>query len=98
MCAVVADILKEMAIMSMLKAHPHTTTMYDAYEDDGFFVLILELCKGGELFDAIVKRHHLTEKDAAEIMNSVVSVVMECHARGIIHRCDSRFSYSATPD
>lgn len=41
---------------------------------------------GGELFDAIVERGSYSEKDAAALMRTIVSVVAHCHDMGVIHR------------
>eukprot|EP00967_Tisochrysis_lutea_P044532 scaffold54059_cov19-Tisochrysis_lutea.AAC.7 len=41
---------------------------------------------GGELFDSIVKRGHYSERDAAELIRTIVSVVAHCHNMGVIHR------------
>lgn len=41
---------------------------------------------GGELFDAIVERGSYSEKDAATLMRTIVSVVAHCHDMGVIHR------------
>lgn len=45
-----------------------------------------ELCKGGELFDEIVKRKRFSEKDAAEIMSQILKAVIYCHSNDICHR------------
>ena len=45
-----------------------------------------QVCSGGELFDSIVKRGHYTEKDAASLIRTIVSVVLHCHNMGVIHR------------
>ena len=44
------------------------------------------MCRGGELFDFIVKTKHLTEGDAAKIMRQIFSAVAYCHANNICHR------------
>ncbi|MFY7905317.1 MAG: protein kinase domain-containing protein [Burkholderiaceae bacterium] len=44
------------------------------------------MCNGGELFDAIVKKGHYTEKDAASLIRTIVGVVAHCHNMGVIHR------------
>ena len=75
--------------MAMLASHPNTIECHGCFETDKSFVIVMELCKGGELFDAVVKRHHLTEKEAAAIMKPVISVVSSCHEMGIVHRCAS---------
>ncbi len=36
---------------------------------------VMECCEGGELFDRIAEKGHLTEKAGAELMRTIVSVV-----------------------
>lgn len=45
-----------------------------------------ELCKGGELFDEIVKRGKFSERDAAVLMKQTLSCINFCHSNNIIHR------------
>lgn len=56
------------------------------YEDKSNVCLAMEVCNGGELFDAIVKKGHYTEKDAAGLIRTIVGVVAHCHNMGVIHR------------
>ncbi len=56
------------------------------YEDKSNVCLAMEVCSGGELFDAIVKKGHYTEKDAATLIRTIVGVVAHCHNMGVIHR------------
>ena len=42
--------------------------------------------QGGELFDAIVERKNYSERDAAELIRTIVSVVAHCHNMGVMHR------------
>jgi len=48
--------------------------------------LVLEYCKGGELFHFILERKHLTEKEAAMIMKQLLSALMYLHENNISHR------------
>lgn len=50
---------------------------------------VLELCQGGELFDAIVARGSFSEKLAAAHFRTMVQVCHHCHQLGVIHRCAS---------
>jgi hypothetical protein len=72
--------------MHHLKGSPAIVTLQGAYEDKHNVHLIMELCSGGELFDRIVAKGHLSEKDAATLMRTIVSVVAHCHSLGVIHR------------
>jgi len=60
--------------------------LYEVYEDEVHFYLIMDLLKGGELFDEIVKRSKFEEEDAAEIMLQVLSAMNYLHKKGFIHR------------
>jgi serine/threonine protein kinase len=48
-----------MAIMMSLD-HPNIAKLYEVYDYKSYYVLILELCEGGELFKKIVTKQ-LTE-------------------------------------
>lgn len=42
--------------------------MYEFFEDEKRYYLVTEICKGGELFDEVLKRGHFTERDAAVLI------------------------------
>ena len=46
----------------------------------------MDLCKGGELYDAILKRKRYPEQDAARVMFSVLSAMHFMHSKGFVHR------------
>lgn len=46
----------------------------------------MEIAEGGELFDRIVSRGHYSEKAAAGVFRTIMKVVAQCHALGVIHR------------
>ncbi len=50
------NIIKEVAVMQRVGKHPYTLSLHDAFNDDGKFYLIMDLCTGGELFDQIAKK------------------------------------------
>ena len=60
--------------------------MYEFYEDSKRIYLIAEYCKGGELFDMILKRLYFTEQEAANIMSQLLSSIGYCHSLNIVHR------------
>ena len=58
-------------------------------DDHNYFYIIMELCTGGELFEAIVgeKCRHFNERDVAIVMRQVVEAVNHLHLKlGIAHR------------
>jgi len=66
--------------------HQNIVKLYEVYEDNDHFYLIMDLLKGGELFDEIVKRQKFSEKDAALVMLQVLSAMNYLHKKGFVHR------------
>lgn len=58
----------EIAILSKLD-HPNILKLYEVYTDEKRYYIVTELCKGGELFDEILKKGVFTEKEAANIIS-----------------------------
>lgn len=80
------DLLKrEIYIMKKVN-HPNILKLYEVYEDDEYFFLVLELVEGSELFDKIVDLGNYSEKDAANIVRQIVRAVEYLHQNGIVHR------------
>ena len=79
----------EISILSKAD-HPNIVKLYEIYESNRSLYLIMELCKGGELLKKITerakKKNMYTEKDAAEIIQQIVSGIGYCHNNGICHR------------
>ncbi|GAB2254863.1 hypothetical protein Droror1_Dr00008641 [Drosera rotundifolia] len=82
----VADVRREVEIMHHLAGHPNVIAIKAAYEDAVAVHFVMELCAGGELFERIVKRGHYTERKAANLARTIVSVVEACHSLGVMHR------------
>mmetsp|Transcript_1808 Transcript_1808/g.1993 ORF Transcript_1808/g.1993 Transcript_1808/m.1993 type:complete len:516 (-) Transcript_1808:854-2401(-) len=80
------DVEREVAIMYHLQGQEAIVQLKDAYEDRHTVQLVMELCEGGELFDAIVARGHYNEKQAAAAFRTIIKVVAQCHALGVMHR------------
>ncbi|KAL6042890.1 calcium calmodulin-dependent protein kinase type 1G, variant 2 [Balamuthia mandrillaris] len=76
---------REIQIMTQLE-HPNILKLFQVYEDDEQFYLVMELVKGKELFDKIVERGMYSERDASNIIFQVVSAVDYLHENGIAHR------------
>ena len=79
------NLICEIQILAKLD-HPNIVKYYETYDDDKYFYLVMELCEGGELFERIVSKKHLEEKDAAEILFKLTHAISHCHSRGIVHR------------
>ncbi|CAK9111999.1 unnamed protein product [Durusdinium trenchii] len=66
--------------------HPNIVRLYATYEDERFLYLVMELCEGGELFDALAEATHLSEPVVQVAMRQVFGAVAHCHSKQIVHR------------
>ncbi|KAH7283859.1 hypothetical protein KP509_34G027500 [Ceratopteris richardii] len=60
--------------------------LHDIIEDKDSIHLILELCRGGDLYERITENKRYTEVHAAFLMKSLLESIHFCHSMGIIHR------------
>ncbi|XP_065007887.1 calcium-dependent protein kinase 4 [Musa acuminata AAA Group] len=84
----VEDVKREVKILQALKGHENVVNFHNAYEDDSYVYIVMELCEGGELLDRILakKDSRYTEKDAAIVVRQMLKVAAECHLHGLVHR------------
>ncbi|OMJ82312.1 hypothetical protein SteCoe_17027 [Stentor coeruleus] len=78
---------REIRIMYSLN-HPHIVKLYNHFEDDDNFYLVLELAEGGTVFQKLAKFKSFDEAAAAQYMREVILAVEYLHSRDppIIHR------------
>ncbi|CAI7808414.1 unnamed protein product [Closterium sp. NIES-54] len=79
------DVRNEVGFLEELRGHPHIVAVHATYEDDDNIHIVMELCKGGDLFDRIKLRGRMPEPAAAAICKALVGVLLHCHARGVLH-------------
>ena len=78
------EVYKEVDLLIKMD-HPNIVKIFEFYNGEKEYYLIMEYCEGGELFDKIVKSN-LTEIQCAYIMYQILSAVNYCHKMKIIHR------------
>ena len=66
--------------------HPNVINIYELFQDQKYYHIITEFCSGGELFDRIKEARFFSEKMAANYMKQILSAVVYCHERNIVHR------------
>lgn len=76
---------QEVAIMKSLD-HENIVQFIDFFEEEKFFYVVLEFLEGGELFDRIVKKNFYNEKEARDVVLTVLNGMKYCHDKGIAHR------------
>eukprot|EP00741_Cyanophora_paradoxa_P002967 tig00000655_g2880.t1 len=79
-------ILQEIRIMRRLN-HPNVVKLKEVFETPGELSIVMELMRGGELFDRILEKGSYSERDAASVLRKIVSGLHHVHSQGICH-CD----------
>lgn len=79
------EVFKEVEILKTVD-HPNLPRIYEFFEDESNFYIVLELCSGGDLFDRVLEVKRFSESQAAEIMSQVLSGLTYLHAKKIVHR------------
>ncbi|AQZ16087.1 HSL1 (YKL101W) [Zygosaccharomyces parabailii] len=76
---------REIVIMKLI-SHPNVLGLYEVWENKSELYLVLEYVDGGELFDYLVSKGKLGEREAVHYFRHVVQGVSYCHAFNICHR------------
>lgn len=76
---------KEISILKRLR-HKNIIQLYEILESKHYLYIVMEYCEGRELFDYIVKKRKLSEKEACKFFQQLINGVDYLHKQGIIHR------------
>lgn len=76
---------REVKILSVLD-HPNVVKYYNYFEDNRYSYAVLEYCKGGELFETILKNGAIAEDQAGPLIYQMASAIDYVHSKGVVHR------------
>jgi calcium-dependent protein kinase len=79
------SIVNEITVMARLK-HSLVTCLYEVYYDSKYVHLVMELNRGGELYDLLAKERTLSEKRAGDLLSQILEAVRYMHGEGYCHR------------
>ena len=80
-----SQVKKEISIMKLVH-HTHVVKLIEVLASRTKIFIVLELVKGGELFDKIVNERRFDEKTARFYFQQLVEGTLYCHSRGVCHR------------
>ena len=63
--------------------HPSIIRLYDVYMTRDKLFIVMELMEGGELFDYVLHKGALTEKEASQIVRSITSAMVYIHSKNV---------------
>jgi len=76
---------KEVAILQSLN-HESVIKLYETFESKKFYLLVFELCVGGDLLTYVRKRRKLKEQNSKVIFKQIIEGINHCHSRYVLHR------------
>ncbi|CAN0007465.1 unnamed protein product, partial [Choristocarpus tenellus] len=80
-----SEVMSEVRMLKLAGVHPNVVSLQDFFEDKEAFYIVMDLVKGGELYDRLADKGRYSEGQAARIMAEVMEAVSFLHATGIIH-------------
>lgn len=80
-----AKVRTEIDILRLF-SHPHIIRLYEVIDTPTDIYTIMEFVSGGELFDYIVGKGKLEEKEARYFFQQIISGVEYCHLHMVVHR------------
>uniref|UniRef100_A0A2K6SZX8 non-specific serine/threonine protein kinase n=1 Tax=Saimiri boliviensis boliviensis TaxID=39432 RepID=A0A2K6SZX8_SAIBB len=68
--------------------HKATDTEYavKVYDDGKFVYLVMELMRGGELLDRILRQRYFSEREASDVLCTITKTMDYLHSQGVVHR------------
>uniref|UniRef100_A0A8B9RMD2 Serine/threonine-protein kinase DCLK2 n=1 Tax=Astyanax mexicanus TaxID=7994 RepID=A0A8B9RMD2_ASTMX len=78
-------IQNEVSILRRVK-HPNVVLLIEEMDTYSELYLVMELVKGGDLFDAITSTNKYTERDASGMLYNLASAIKYLHSLNIVHR------------
>ncbi|XP_056343904.1 ribosomal protein S6 kinase alpha-2 [Oenanthe melanoleuca] len=80
------DPSEEIEILLRYGQHPNIITLKDVYDDGKFVYLVMELMRGGELLDRILRHKCFSEREASAVLCTITRTVDYLHSQGVVHR------------
>ena len=81
----VERVSREIKILKMMR-HSNVVQLYEIIETHKDLYLIMEYASGGELFDYIVSKGKLQEKQACKFFQQLIAGVEFIHSMNVVHR------------
>ncbi|XP_074189915.1 ribosomal protein S6 kinase alpha-2 isoform X3 [Rhinolophus sinicus] len=80
------DPSEEIEILLRYGQHPNIITLKDVYDDGKSVYLVMELMRGGELLDRILRQRCFSEREASDVLCTIAKTMDYLHSQGVVHR------------
>lgn len=79
-----SEIKREVEMMRRLE-HEHLVSLHEVYESAGSYGMLMDYVEGGELFERIIEKEYLEEKEAVEYLHQLIQGLQHMHSLNIVH-------------
>ncbi|KAJ3380140.1 hypothetical protein HDU84_006156 [Entophlyctis sp. JEL0112] len=76
-------LMREISTLKQVKLHPFIITLIEVIETESYIAIVMELAKGGELFEHILASRYLKEEESRRIFAEIICAVGYIHSIGI---------------
>lgn len=66
-------------------SHANIVNLVDAYESPREMMLVMDLVRGGELFERLIEEECVSEMDVTFFMKQILHALQHMHERNIVH-------------
>jgi len=84
-----AKVREEFAVLKQLD-HPHVLRIFEDFEDEENFYVVMEPCRGGDLQEYIKTLEPMDawtyERWVGKVLQHTLSAIAYCHAKAVIHK------------
>ena len=78
-------VLNEISILKIVR-HNNIVKLYEVMETPQKIYLVMEYCDSGDMFDYIVAKQHLSERQACVFFQELIDALSYLHSQNIVHR------------
>lgn len=80
------ETMREIEILKRCHGNENIIQLYEYFKTNSNIIMVIEICKYGELFDYLTKMISLSEKKVRSLMQQIFEAVEFIHKRKIVHR------------
>eukprot|EP00930_Biecheleria_cincta_P057321 TRINITY_DN43285_c0_g1_i1.p1 TRINITY_DN43285_c0_g1~~TRINITY_DN43285_c0_g1_i1.p1 ORF type:complete len:318 (-),score=38.35 TRINITY_DN43285_c0_g1_i1:123-1076(-) len=80
-----SSLIPEIEIMKLM-SHTNIIRLLDSFEDGQFLYIVMDLCRGGTLFQKLRAERKLAERDCAHVARQTLSAIKYMHRLRVVHR------------
>ncbi|KDO20508.1 CAMK protein kinase [Saprolegnia parasitica CBS 223.65] len=79
------EMQNELEVLKVLH-HPHLLNVHAIFAEGSQIYIVCDLVEGGDVFDRLVAKESYTEREARDLIKTLLETIAYCHDQGVVHR------------